>query len=91
MSLCIVGTTTSMACSMCSMRRIFDGTMRRRNWEGDLLSPVEAAELGGAAAVECPGIDRRNAADMLAAGLDVRYDAGGGVLDDGSGVDVVGE
>ena len=72
-----------------------EADMRRyyapKKWEGGLLSPVEAAEPRVAAAVEGPGIDLRSAADMLAAGLDVRFDAGGGVPGDGSGVDVVAE
>ena len=59
-------------------------------WEGEVLGPEEARELGGAAAVELAGVDLRSAEDMLAAGLDVRLDAGAGVLA-GNGVDVVGE
>ena len=69
------------------MRRLY----APKKWESDVLSPADAALLPEYVGVEFPGIDLRSAADMLAAGLDVRFDAGGGAPGDGSGVDVVAE
>ena len=43
--------------------------------EGEVISPEDARDLGGAVA-DLPGCDLRTAEEMLAAGLDVRLDVG---------------